>query len=111
MRDKSELVARQFAAALDAEDYFAARKLLADDCLYHIGDATIAGPAAIIDSYRINSESAKRRFDSVEYSSDVGASDPSTTVISFMDRLRIGNELHEFSLLPACANWTQRTDR
>jgi hypothetical protein len=89
-------IADRFAAALDAEDYSAAHKLLAEGCVYHTRTAIIDGPDAIIDSYRINAESAKRRFDSVEYVSDVEVSSPLSAVISFTDRLRIGVESHEF---------------
>jgi hypothetical protein len=90
------VIARRFADALDAEDYPAAEALLAPDCLYHIGDATLAGPARIVDSYRANSDSAKRRFDSVEYSSVVEALSPLSATILFTDRLRIADQWHEF---------------
>lgn len=90
------VIAQKFADALDAEDYLAAEALLAPDCVYHIGDATLAGPARIVDSYRANSDSAKRRFDSVEYSSVVEALSPLSAMIIFTDRLRIADRWHEF---------------
>jgi len=89
-------IASRFAAALDAEDYSTARRLLADTCVYRIGAETIAGPDAIIDSYRRNGESAKQRFDAVEYVSDVELVDQSTAAIAYTDRLRLGNQWHEF---------------
>jgi hypothetical protein len=91
-----QAVVRLFASALDAEDYAAARGLLADRCVYFIGDATLIGPDAIINSYRINGEAAKERFDSIEYVSDIEMSGPSSAVISFSDHLRCGNERHVF---------------
>jgi hypothetical protein len=90
------LIAQKFADALDAEDYLAAEKLLAPDCVYHIGDATFAGPARIVDSYRANSDSATRRFDSVEYDSSVTALSPLSAMILFTDRVRIADQWHEF---------------
>lgn len=89
-------VARRLAAALDAEDYSAARLLLSDGCAYHLGESTIAGPDAIVDSYRIHAESARGRFNAVEYASDVESDGPSSAVISYFDRLRLGTETHEF---------------
>jgi hypothetical protein len=90
------VIARKFADALDAEDYTAAEALLAPDCIYHIGDAALAGPARILESYRANSDSAKRRFDTVEYSSVVQELSPLTAMILFSDRLRIAHQWHEF---------------
>jgi hypothetical protein len=89
-------VARYFASALDAEDYAAARALLADCCMYQIGDATIKGPDAIVNAYRTNGEAAKQRFDEIEYVSEVKTSGPSSAVIDFIDRLRIGDQRHQF---------------
>jgi hypothetical protein len=89
-------IASDFAAALDAEDYAAARRLLAETCVYRLGAETIVGPDAIIDSYRTNGESAKQRFNAVEYVSDVELVGPSTAAICYADRLRIGSRWHEF---------------
>jgi hypothetical protein len=92
----SQPIARRFAAALDAEDYLAASQFLAEQCVYHLGNATIAGRDAIIGSYRANGESAKRRFESFEYVSDVETTGASDASITFTDRLRSGDHSHEF---------------
>lgn len=89
-------VVHRFATALDAEDFSAARALLADCCVYYGGNAVLIDPDAIIESYRTNGESAKQRFDWIEYVSDVETLDPWSAVISFTDRLGIGEERHEF---------------
>lgn len=89
--------ARRFAEALDAEDYATAQALLAGDCVYHVAGATIIGPSAIIESYRANGESAKERFGSVAYASEVSSTAPSRAAILFRDLLRIGDERHEFN--------------
>jgi hypothetical protein len=89
-------IASDFAAVLDADDYAAARRLLAETCVYRLGAETIVGPDAIIDSYRTNGESAKLRFDAVEYISSVELVGPSTAAISYVDRLRIHSQWHEF---------------
>ncbi len=88
-------IAGQFAAALDAEDYAAAFALLAEDCLYDAGAVVLTNRHAIIDSYRVNAEDARRRFDEVEYLSAVKATDQDAAVITFIDRLRLGDHWHE----------------
>ena len=89
-------VAGRFAAALDTEDYSAARALIAESCIYRINDATLIGRDAIISSYRANAASATQRFDSVDYRSHVEATGSSTAVIKYTDRLRLGDDFHEF---------------
>jgi hypothetical protein len=90
-------IARRFAQALDAEDYAAASALLAEDCVYYIGGARLAGRQAIVDSYATNGQSAKERFDAVEYASEVSVTAPDTAVVLFKDFLRIGDQRHEFN--------------
>ena len=85
-----------FAKALDVEDYDTASRLLADSCIYSMCGTTIIGRDAIINTYRINSESAKRRFDSIGYRSYVEAASLQSARICFTDRLCVANESHEF---------------
>jgi hypothetical protein len=96
MRRDVLAIVQRFAAALDAEDYSSARELLAPNCTYHLGDDTIVGQNAVVDSYRANGQSAKQRFDSIEYASNVQIAGLSTAIINFTDRIRIGNECHEY---------------
>jgi hypothetical protein len=96
MSHSPQSIASLFAAALDAEDYAAARDLLADNCVYHIDDAVHRGPDAILRSYRANGDSARSRFDEVHYFSTVEATGPSTAVIMFGDHLRLGERWHEY---------------
>jgi hypothetical protein len=88
-------IAGQFAAALDAEDYEAAFALLAEDCLYEINGALRSTRHAIIESYRASADDARRRFDDVEYLSGVAAIADDAAVITFIDRLRLGDHWHE----------------
>ena len=89
-------VANGFAAALDAEDYSSAHALLAPDCVYQIRNETLTGADVIIDSYRENGATAKRRFDALEYMSEVQATGESTAVILFIDRVRLQDQWHEY---------------
>jgi hypothetical protein len=86
----------RLAKALDVEDYAAARAALAEECVYHTGTATLTGPDAILDSYRASGEQARRRFDEIEYTSRVEPSGPSTVVITYTDRVRLGGAWHEY---------------
>lgn len=90
------VTARRFAAALDAEDYSTARTLLADGCVYHTDTGIVTGAEAIIESYRVNGETARSRFDVIEYRSGVTASMPSSAVIDFTDRVCGGGRWHEY---------------
>lgn len=89
-------VAARLAAALDAEDYAAARGWLADDCVYHIDGGDIVGPDAIIDSYRGNGDQARRRFDEIRYASEAVGTAPDAAEVTYTDRLRRGAAWHEF---------------
>jgi hypothetical protein len=88
--------ARRLAEALDAEDYSAARAILAPGCIYRTGTATLTGPDVVIASYRANGEAARRRFDGIEYASRVEPSGAAGAVITYTDRVRRGGERHEY---------------
>src|SRR5271165_5962512 len=88
--------ARRLAEALDAEDYTAARAILAAGCIYHTGTTTLTGPDAISASYRANGEAARGRFDVIEYASQVEPSGAAGAVITYTDRVHRGGERHEY---------------
>lgn len=89
-------IARQFAQALDAEDYPAARALLADGCVYTIRGETHRGPEAIVASYRANGDSGRETFDAIEYESRVEPLNETTAVIRFVDHLTHRGERFTF---------------
>ena len=60
---------RQFAIALDKEQFAAAATMLADACLYDTGEETLRGPQEIIATYRDHADRARATFDVVEYDS------------------------------------------
>jgi hypothetical protein len=95
MPHSASFIAGQFAAALDAEDYDAALALLAEDCLYDAGAFVHTSRLAIIESYRENADDARRRFDEIEYLSAIAATGEHSAVITFVDRLRLGDQWHE----------------
>ena len=81
-------VARDFARALDEEDYAKAFALLSPDCTYVIGDSKFTGPQPIVDEYRRNGDGATERFDSIAYESDVEADGQRSAIITFIDDIR-----------------------
>jgi hypothetical protein len=96
MSDSVLPTARRLAEALDAEDYAAARAVLAAACLYHTGTTILSGPDAIIAAYRASGEAARRRFDAIEYSSAVEPSGAAGAVITYTDRVRRRGQWHEY---------------
>ena len=62
-------IARQFADALDRDDFASAEGLLASTCLYQARDGEFSGVAAVITSYREASVWAKGNLDLIEYAS------------------------------------------
>jgi hypothetical protein len=88
--------ARGLAQALDGEDYAAARQLLAENCVYHTGKGVLTGADPITASYRANGDSARKRFDAIEYASQVEPVDALRAVITYTDRVRRGEEWHEY---------------
>jgi hypothetical protein len=96
MSSAPQRIASLFAAALDAEDYDAARELLEDNCVYRLDESAYNGPDAILDSYRANGDAARGRFDEVHYFSSVEAIDLFTAAITFTDHLRLGKRWHDF---------------
>lgn len=89
------IVVTRFAAALDAETYDNAIRLLADECIYNSPDGTLIGPEAIIASYRGNGERARCRFDEIKYTSSVEQVGDEF-VVTYTDGLRLGDRRHEF---------------
>lgn len=79
--------ARAFARALDADDYTAARALLAPDCAYHTGREVLHGPEAILASYREASRWARASFDRVGYQSAVEEAGDRAVTVRFVDLL------------------------
>ena len=96
--DKSSLLqmVKSLAQALDADDYEAARAVLAPDVSYEIGDEKLVGPDAVLASYRSASEMAQRLFPSVEYRHQViGTVERTKYRVRYFDVLTAGEETHE----------------
>ena len=89
-------LARAFAQALDAEDYQRAESLLAEGCVYDSPDGQLRGAQAIVESYRVHSDRARKEFDEVRYDSQVGPVGPLEFQILYRDHLRTGNHDHTF---------------
>jgi hypothetical protein len=89
-------VAARFAAALDADDFAAAGALLSPECRYEVRGEVLTGPEAILASYREASESARREFGRVTYSSCVIEATDTTAIIEFADHLERAGTAHTF---------------
>ena len=62
---------KQFAAALDREDWATARAFLAEHCAYQCGTERVHGPEAILASYRESAAWGRQNLESVRYESAV----------------------------------------
>lgn len=92
-----QLIVGWLAVALDADDFAAAGKHLADDCVYEGASETFRGAQAIIRSYSDASAWAHRTFDEVRYESRVGAPDGDTVPVTFIDYLlKAGGRWHRY---------------
>lgn len=93
----AEAIVRRLAAALDADDFAAARALLADDCVYVGARDTLTGSEAIVASYAEASGWGHRTFDEVRYESEVGVPRGATVPVTFIDYLlKAGGRWHRY---------------
>ncbi len=88
--------ARRFAAALDGEDYETVRVSLASGCVYEAPLGVLVGPEAIVASYSQNAVAARGRFAKIEYTSEVATAGPTEAVITFTDRVMLGEVWHAY---------------
>jgi hypothetical protein len=88
--------AQRLAAALDAEDYRAARAALAPDCVYHAPEGLLVGSDRIVSSYREHATAARGRFEKIEYHSVVETIGPAEALITFVDGVTLGGAAHQF---------------
>ena len=89
--------ANLFAAALDANDFQAARQLLSSNCVYQrSNDVVITGPENIILSYRESSKRAREMFETVLYSSDVMSSSETSAELLLVDRFEARGKGHTY---------------
>jgi hypothetical protein len=89
--------ATRLARALDAEDYVAARRVLDEQCAYTGGpDGDIIGAEAILASYRAHGKEGNTIFDEIIFKSEVRALDEHQAVITYLDRVRIGEHWHDY---------------
>lgn len=92
----AERVARQFAQALDRDDFEAARALLAPECVYQGRTAILIGPEAILQSYRDASHWGRARLSRVDFSSAVRPESDGRQVIRYIDRIWHAGQCHSY---------------
>ncbi|MFB6374728.1 MAG: hypothetical protein ABEN55_16775, partial [Bradymonadaceae bacterium] len=90
--DVTTEVARQFAAALDRDDYETARTFLTEETTYTIHGKLYIGVEQIIDRYRRSSEWATSTFDQVAYESSVEPLEENRVRVTFVDHITHGDE-------------------
>ena len=86
---------QQLAAALDREDWPAARALLAEHCEYDCGAERMHGPEAILASYRESAEWGRKNLEHVRYESAV-RKDARGFVITYTDLIEHRGAGHRY---------------
>ena len=85
-------LATRFAQALDVDDFENAAAILADSCVYTIGQEVLRG-ARIIASYRDNSKKGRRVIDDINFESEVeSTADPMCFILNYQDHLTHAGE-------------------
>jgi len=80
--------ARLFAEALGREDYEAARRLLAPECVYFQVARDLRGPQAVVDSYERGARWGVDQFDSIERESSVKPTADGRAMLTFFYHIR-----------------------
>lgn len=80
-------IARDFADAIDADDYRAAGRLLAGAAVYAFRGQRLMGRDKILAKYAASSEWARETFESVDFDSSVEVESETTARVSFVDRI------------------------
>ena len=89
-------IAKQFAEALDRDDFAAAESLLASECVYEARAGEIMGATAIVSSYREASAWAKDHLDSIQYASRVEDANESRAAVIFIDHITHQGKSHSY---------------
>lgn len=90
-------IALQLAKFLDQDEFQAASRLMAANCVYSSPDGEIVGPKNIVASYREHSERAQKLFDSVIYKSEVKAIKDNTFEMIYTDIISKNGKTHNYS--------------
>lgn len=91
-------VARQFARAIDVEDYKAAGKLLAGAAVYAFRGKRMVGRDKILDSFSKSEEWTKRTFDEVCHDSSIRPVSETVVRVRYIDDVSSGgSRLHHQS--------------
>ena len=89
-------IAKQFAEALDLDDFATAESLLASECVYEARAGEIMGATAIVSSYREASAWAKDHLDSIQYASRVEDANESRAAVIFIDHITHQGKSHSY---------------
>jgi len=85
-------VATAIARALDADDFDGARALLAEACVYEIGEELLTGPDQILASYADSTRRAHATFEAVRYRSAALGTAGRTVTMEYVDELEYAGE-------------------
>ena len=97
MTPERQKTARQFGAALDADNFAMAAECLAQDCVYLFGNEVLTGPVAICDSYEQNMIAGRAKLDELVWGeSRISVHSELECDVHFQDYLKHKNQSHVF---------------
>lgn len=88
--------AREWASALDDDDFERLPGLMSPDCVYLSPQGVLTGTDDIVGSYRSSSDWAHATFDSITWGSDMELEPEGTVLITFIDITDHGGEHHVY---------------
>ena len=96
MTEAAIQAAEQFASLLDSRQYDDLAVLLDRDCVYEFRGKSIRGAAAIINTYRVNTEWGFEVFDRIEFKSEIVSNSERSARVRFSDHLFLGESDYHY---------------
>lgn len=91
--------AKEWAAALDNDDFERLPEMLSPDCVYRSPQGVLTGARDIVMSYQSNSVWARHTFDSISWDSECELEPEGTVLITFVDITDHRGEHHVYRCL------------
>jgi hypothetical protein len=89
-------VAKKLALCLDLDDFSMAHEFIDENCVYKTETKVFHGPEEILNSYKENSESARKNFDELYYRSSVKEIDTHKFELTYFDDLIKKDQKHTY---------------
>lgn len=89
-------IAKKLALCLDLDDFSTPLEFIDENCVYTSGTSTFRGPDEILNSYKENSEAARKIFDVIYYRSAIKEIGRHKFEMTYFDDLIKQNQKHTY---------------